>query len=245
MTNESGKTERTSRFNETHWTTVIAAGQDDSLAKEALQKLCRTYWYPLYAFVRRQGHSRYDAEDLTQEFFARLLIRGDLATVDRKKGKFRSFLLASMKHFLANEWDKARAEKRGGGKKILSINLEDSESKYAMEPTHAITPEKLYDRRWALTLLDQVMTKLRKEMLAEGKADQFEQMKTFLTGSKGELPYARVAENLGITATAAKTAVHRLRKRYRQLLVSEIADTVETKQDVEQELRYLLDALAN
>ena len=245
MATESGKPQRTGRFNETHWTTVLAAGQKNSQAKEALQKLCRTYWYPLYVFVRRQGHSRHDAEDLTQEFFARLLTRDDLATVDREKGKFRSFLLASMKHFLANEWDKAQAKKRGGGKQILSINVQDFESKYAMEPAHAITPDKLYDRRWAMTVLEQVMAKLRKEMRAEGKMDQFEQMKIFLAGSKGDVHYSKVAENLGISEIAVKTAVHRLRKRYRLLLIAEIANTVETKQDVEQELRHLLAALAD
>jgi DNA-directed RNA polymerase specialized sigma24 family protein len=154
MTAESSKPRGASRFNETHWSMVIAAGQKDSRAEEALQKLCQVYWYPLYVFVRRQGHSRYDAEDLTQEFFARLLARDDLATVDRGKGRFRSFLLASMKHFLANEWDKARAHKRGGGNQILSIDIEDSESKYSVEPIHNITPDKLYDRRWALTVLD-------------------------------------------------------------------------------------------
>ena len=245
MATESGKPQRTGRFNETHWTTVLAAGQKNSQAKEALQKLCQIYWYPLYVFVRRQGHSRHDAEDLTQEFFARLLTRNDLATVDREKGKFRSFLLASMKHFLANEWDKAQAKKRGGGKQILSINVQDFESKYAMEPAHAITPDKLYDRRWAMTVLEQVMAKLRKEMRAEGKMDQFEQMKIFLAGSKGDVHYSKVAENLGISEIAVKTAVHRLRKRYRLLLIAEIANTVETKQDVEQELRHLLAALAD
>ena len=245
MATESGKPQRTGRFNETHWTTVLAAGQKNSQAKEALQKLCRTYWYPLYVFVRRQGHGKHDAEDLTQEFFARLLTRDDLATVDREKGKFRSFLLASMKHFLANEWDKAQAKKRGGGKQILSINVQDFESKYAMEPAHAITPDKLYDRRWAMTVLEQVMAKLRKEMRAEGKMDQFEQMKIFLAGSKGDVHYSKVAENLGISEIAVKTAVHRLRKRYRLLLIAEIANTVETKQDVEQELRHLLAALAD
>ena len=245
MATESGKPQRTGRFNETHWTTVLAAGQKNSQAKEALQKLCRTYWYPLYVFVRRQGHGKHDAEDLTQEFFARLLTRNDLATVDREKGKFRSFLLASMKHFLANEWDKAQAKKRGGGKQILSINVQDFESKYAMEPAHAITPDKLYDRRWAMTVLEQVMAKLRKEMRAEGKMDQFEQMKIFLAGSKGDVHYSKVAENLGISEIAVKTAVHRLRKRYRLLLIAEIANTVETKQDVEQELRHLLAALAD
>jgi RNA polymerase sigma-70 factor (ECF subfamily) len=245
MTTESSKPRGTSRFNETHWTMVLAAGQKDSRAKAALEELCRIYWYPLYSFVRRQGHGKNDAEDLTQEFFARLLARDDLATVDREKGKFRSFLLASMKHFLANEWDRTQAQKRGGGKRILSINLEDSELKYAMEPTHVITPDKLYDRRWAMTVLEQVMAKLRNEMRAEGKTDQFEQMKEFLAGNKGDVRYAEVAENLGLSEAAVKTAVHRLRKRYRHLLIAEIADTVETQQDVEQELRHLLAALAD
>ncbi|MBN2319305.1 MAG: sigma-70 family RNA polymerase sigma factor [Acidobacteria bacterium] len=244
MTTEFSKPRGASRFNETHWTTVIAAGQKDSKAGDALQKLCQVYWYPLYAFVRRQGHSRQDAEDLTQAFFAQLLARDDLATVDREKGRFRSFLLASMKHFLMNEWDKARAQKRGGGKQILSIDFEDSESKYSVEPTHNITPDKLYDRRWAMTVLDRVTARLREEMCAEGRREQFEQMKIFLAGGKGEIRYAKVAENLGISEISVKTAVHRLRKRYRRLLHAEIANTVETKQDVEQELRYLLAALA-
>jgi RNA polymerase sigma factor (sigma-70 family) len=245
MTSESRKPEGAGRFNETHWTMVLAAGQKDSRAKAALEELCRIYWYPLYAFVRRQGHGRSDAEDLTQEFFARLLARDDLASVEREKGKFRSFLLASMKHFLANEWDRAQAQKRGGGKRILSIDLEDSEMKYAMEPTHVMTPDKLYDRRWAMTVLEQVLVKLKNEMRAEGKTDQFEQMKVFLAGSSGELRYAKVAENLGLSEAAVKTAVHRLRNRYRRLLIAEIADTVETQQDVEQELRHLLAALAD
>lgn len=244
MTFESIKPRGSSRFNETHWSMVIAAGQKDSQAGEALQRLCQIYWYPLYAFVRRQGHGKSDAEDLTQEFFARLLARDDLATVDREKGRFRSFLLASMKHFLANEWDREQAQKRGGGKRILSIKLEEPESKYAVEPFHDITPDKLYDRRWAMTVLHQVTAKLREEMRAEGKDVQFEQMKIFLAGGKGEVRYAEVAQNLGISEAAVKTAVHRLRRRYRQLLSAEIADTVETKQDVEQELRYLLAALA-
>ncbi len=244
MTTGFDKPRNSSHFSETHWSMIIAAGQKDSRAGEALQKLCQVYWYPLYAYVRRQGHSRQDAEDLTQEFFARLLARDDLATVDRSKGRFRSFLLASIKHFLANEWDRARAQKRGGGKKILSVNLEDSESKYAVEPTHDMTPDKLYDRRWAMTVLDQVMVRLRKEMHAEGKLDPFEKMKIFLTGGKGEVRYAEVAKNLGISEAAVKTAVHRLRKRYRQLLIAVISDTVETSQDVEQEMRYLLAALA-
>jgi len=245
MTSESHKPQGAGCFTDTHWTMVLAAGQKDSRAKTALEELCRIYWYPLYAFVRRQGYGKNDAEDLTQEFFARLITRDDLATVDREKGKFRSFLLASMKHFLANEWDRAQAQKRGGGKRILSINLEDSELKYAMEPTHVITPDKLYDRRWAMIVLEQVMTKLRNEMRAEGKADHFEQLKEFIAGNKGDVRYAEVAENLGLSEAAVKTAVHRLRKRYRRLLIAEIADTVETQHDVEQELRHLLAALAD
>jgi RNA polymerase sigma factor (sigma-70 family) len=244
MSSEFDKTRGAGRFSETHWSMIIAAGRTDSRAEEALQNLCRVYWYPLYAFVRRQGHSRQDAEDLTQEFFARLLARDDLAAVDRAKGRFRSFLLASMKHFLANEWDKAQARKRGGGKQILSIDFEDSESKYSIEPAYDITPDKLYDRRWAMTVLEQVMVKLRKEMNREGKIDQFEQMKIFLTGSRGEVRYAKVAANLGVSETAVKTALHRLRKRYRRLLSDVISETVETKQDFERELRYLLAALA-
>ena len=245
MPSEFDKNRGPSRFHETHWSMIMAAGQKDSRAQVALQELCRIYWYPLYAFVRRQGHSRQDAEDLTQGFFTRLLAHNDLAAVDRAKGRFRSFLLASMKHFLANEWDKTRAQKRGGGKQILSIDFEDSESKYAAEFIHDVTPEKLYDRRWAMTVLEQVMVKLRKEMLAEGKIEQFDQMKIFLTGGKGEVRYAAVAENLGVSETAVKTAAHRLRKRYRKLLSNVIAETVETKQDVDQELRYLLAALAD
>ena len=149
MSSEFDKTPGNSRFNETHWSMIVAAGQKDSRAEDAPQELYRVYWYPLYAFVRRQGHSRQDAEDLTQAFFTRLLAHDDLAAVDRAKGRFRSFLLASMKHFLANEWDKTQAQERGGGKVILSIDFEDSESKYASEFIHDLTPDKLYDRRWA------------------------------------------------------------------------------------------------
>lgn len=244
MTTNSSEPEAAGRFNETHWSMVLAAGQDDSSGREAaLQRLCQTYWYPLYAFVRRQGHPQHDAEDLTQAFFARLLAKGDLAGVDREKGKFRSFLLASMKHFLANEWDKVQAQKRGGGRQIISIDFEDAETKYSVEPTHDLTPEKLYERRWAMTVLGQAVSKLRKEMRSAGKGDQFESLKLFMTGGKGVVSYAQVAANLDVSEGAVKVAVHRLRKRYRQLLVAEVAHTVDEKQFAEQELRGLLTAL--
>ena len=234
-----------SRFTQTHWSVVLAAGQSDSShAEEALQSLCQVYWYPLYAFVRRQGYSLHDAEDLTQAFFARLLAKGDLAGVDRQKGKFRSFLLASMKHFLANEWDYCQAQKRGGGRQIVSIDFGNGESRYAVEPSHDITPDKLYERRWAMTVLEQAMAKLREEMRASGKERHFEQMKIFMTGGKGEVPYAQVAETLGISEGSVKVTVHRLRKRYRELLCEEVAHTVDEKEDVEDELRALLGALS-
>jgi RNA polymerase sigma-70 factor (ECF subfamily) len=235
-------------FATTRWSVIRAAkqgsGEDSSITRIALEELCRIYWYPLYVFVRRQGHAHYDAEDLTQAFFARLLAKGDLAGVDRAKGKFRSFLLASMKHFLANEWDYARAQKRGGGRPTLSIDFQDAESRYAVEPAHEITPDKLYERRWAMTVLDQAMEKLRAEMRDAGKENQFEELKIFMTGGKGEVSYASVAETLNISEGAVKVAVHRLRKRYRQLLCEEVAHTVDEKDEVEDELRSLLSALA-
>src|ERR1043165_9253258 len=151
-------------FAVTHWSVVLAAGRNDTVrARDALEKLCRAYWFPIYAFVRRQGHGPHDAQDLTQEFFARLLEKNYLGDVDRAKGRFRSFLLASLKHFLANEWDKAQAEKRGGGQTLIPINPRDAETQYGVEPAHELTAEKIFERRWALTLLDQVLDRLRAE----------------------------------------------------------------------------------
>jgi len=229
-------------FELTRWSIVRAAGRDTPGARDALQHLCTAYWYPLYAFVRRQGNPPDAAQDLTQEFFTRLLEHDWLADVDQNKGRFRSFLLASMKHFLANEWDRDRAKKRGGGRSPISLDALTAESRYAMEPAGAETPETIFQRRWALTLLEQVMTRLRGEFTAAGKAEIFDELKAMLTGDK--TPYAEVGQRLGMNEGAVKVAVHRLRKRYRDLIREEIAQTVESDGEVEDELRDLMSALA-
>jgi RNA polymerase sigma factor (sigma-70 family) len=233
---------RDGQFGPTRWTLVCAASRSGASpqAERALEELCRQYWYPLYAYVRRCGHGAQEAEDLTQEFFARLLARNYLHHVDRGKGKFRSFLLAGLKHFLANEWDRARAQKRGGGERLVPLN---AETRYEKEAAHALTPDRLFDRQWALTLLDQVLTRLREESVAENKTAQFDELKIFLTAGKGAISYADAAARIGTTEGAAKVAVHRLRKRYRKLLRDEIAQTVNDPAQVEEEIRALFASL--
>jgi RNA polymerase sigma factor (sigma-70 family) len=229
------------QFVTTRWTIVLTAGRTDTAqAQAALEKLCQTYWYPLYAYVRRQGHSPEDAQDLTQEFFARLIAKNYLGDVDRSKGKFRSFLLASLKHFLANEWDKSRAQKRGGGQTIVSL---DAETRYRLEPADVVSADKVFERRWALTLLDEVLKRLRDEYAADGKTKLFEQLKETLTGER-TIPYAKLGDRLGMTEGAVKMAVHRLRQRYRETLRAEIAETVSGPEEVEEELRHLHAALS-
>ncbi len=231
-------------FATTRWSIVLAAKAGSTEADGgALAELCRAYWYPLYAFVRRQGHEPHDAQDLTQEFFARLLGKHWLDGVERSRGRFRSWLLAAMKHFLANEWDKSRARKRGSGQAPLSLDATDAESRYAHEPADYATADKLYDRRWALTLLDQVLALLRDEMAAAGKLAQFEALKFSLTGEK--CAYTEVGSTLGMSEGAVKVAVHRLRERYRDLIRAEIAETVATPDEVDDELRHLLAALSS
>jgi len=232
-------------FATTHWTVVLHARQADSpQAREALERLCQGYWYPLYAFVRRQGHDAHDAQDLTQEFFARLLEKNYLQDVDRAKGRFRSFLLASLKHFLANEWDRRKALKRGGARTHVPIDSQSAETRYGLEPAHDQSPEKLFERRWALTLLDQVLHRLREEFVAEGKAEHFEQLKITLTTDRRSVPYADLGSRLGLSEGAVKVAVHRLRQRYREVLRAEISHTVARPEDVEAEVRHLFAALA-
>jgi RNA polymerase sigma-70 factor (ECF subfamily) len=234
-------------FAETHWSLVLAArrGGDSTRAGDALAKLCQAYWYPLYAFVRRQGHTPHDAQDLTQEFFARLLEKNWLADVDRAKGRFRSFLLAAMKHFLANEWDKSKALKRGGGvHNFISLDAESAESRYALEPADTVTADKLYERRWALTLLDATLARLRAEFVADGKAKQFDELKFTLTGGRGDTPYAELAAKFGMSEGAVKVTVHRLRQRYCEVLRAQIAETVGSAEEVEAELRHLFAALS-
>lgn len=232
------------KFSTTRWSLVLAAGQGTpSEAHEALSTLCRLYWYPLYAFTRRQGRGPEDARDLVQGFFTRLLEKNELADVDRQRGRFRTWLLASLKHYLINEWDKERAQKRGGGLMPLSIDAETAEGLYQHEPSHDLTPEKLYERRWALTLLEHVLSTLEQECARLGRQPLFEKLRGTLTGDAGQLRYAEVGEALGMSEGAVKVAAHRLRGRYRELLREEIAQTVERPEDIEDEIRLLLVSL--
>ena len=233
-----------SPFEQTRWSIVIASRNTDDTthARDALGKLCTTYWYPLYAFVRREGHDSTDAQDLTQEFFARLLEKNWLAAVDREKGKFRSFLLAAMRHFLANEWDRAHRLKRGGGVTTLSLDAHTAEERYAFEPADSMTADRLFERRWALTLLEQVLAQVRHEFAAAGREKLFDELKVALTG--GKVPYAEIAARLNLSEGAVRAAVHRLRLRYRDLLRSEIAETVATEDEIDAEVQHLFAALA-
>jgi len=232
-------------FATTRWSVVMAAGAPASpRSSDALAQLCQAYWYPLYAYVRRQGHSAYDAQDLTQEFFTRLLEKNYLATVSREKGRFRSFLLAALKHFLANEWDKARALKRGGGHEIIHLDAHDAETRYSLEPKEVLSADKIYERRWAMLLLDRVLNRLREEQVAAGKGEQFDLLKMCLLGERSSVPYQELAGQLRMTEGNVKVTVHRLRQRYRELLRAEIAETVASPADVDEELRQLFAALS-
>jgi len=232
------------RFRTTHWSLIVAAQDRDSTeARAALAELCESYWYPLYAFIRRQGHSMEDARDLTQEFFARLLEKGYILAADRERGKFRSFLLGSCKHFLANEHDRAKAQKRGGGVVIRSLDCQAAECRYVEEPAHESTPEKLFERRWALVLLQNVFARLRQEHEQAGKLRLFEQLKPFLAGDGPVVRYAQAAEALRMSSGAVKVAVHRLRCRYREMVHEEIGRTVDDPALVEAEIRDLFAAL--
>jgi RNA polymerase sigma-70 factor (ECF subfamily) len=231
-------------FATTHWSVVVAAGAPGTPeAQEALATLCRTYWYPLYAFVRRQGANPEDAQDLTQGFFAQLLEKDYLRVADAERGKFRSFLLTAFKHFLAKERERANALKRGGGRKTLPLDVQAGETRYRREPAHDWTPEKIYERRWTLTLLDQVLTQLQEEYVRTGKGTVFDRLKEYLTGEKGRPPYAQAALELEMTEGAVKVAVHRLRHRYRELLRAAIGHTVADAADIDDELLNLFAAV--
>jgi RNA polymerase sigma factor (sigma-70 family) len=235
--------ERSPLFVTTRWTIVLSAGARSSpTSSQALEDLCRTYWYPLYAFVRRQGRSKEDAEDLVQGFFLRLLDRHYLEGLSSDKGKFRAFLLASLKHYLANEWDRAGRQKRGGNAQLLSLDWQDADSRYRIDPADQLSPDKLYDRAWAVTLLERVLARLRHESAREEKLAQFEQVKPFLTAGKGAIPYHQVALASGSSEASIRVAVHRLRRRYRELLREEITQTLARPDQVEEEMRALLGA---
>jgi RNA polymerase sigma factor (sigma-70 family) len=226
-------------FVTTHWSVVLTArDENSSKSSEALEALCRTYWLPLYAFVRRQGRSPHDAQDLTQEFFARLLEKDYLKSAEPDKGRFRTFLLVALKRFLANEWDRQRAQKRGGTNPVVSIDQELAESRVAAEPAN-LQPDLLFDRQWARTLLDRTMARLLEEYVASGRAKLFELLRSCLAREESALSYAEIAARLNLTEAAVKMAVQRLRARYRELLRSEITETVASEDEVEEEIRHL------
>ena len=230
-------------FATTHWTVVLAAGQRSSPAADvALEQLCRAYWFPLYAYVRRRGYAKADAEDLVQSFFARLLAKNFLAKLDSERGKFRAFLLAALKHFLANEWDKAQTQKRGGGAAHLSLDWQTADTKFQVAATAEPSPDQAYDREWALALLAQVIARLQAECATEGKAKLFEQLKAFLMAGQSESAPREVANALGMEEGAVRVAIHRLRKRYRLLLREEIAHTLSDATMVDEEMRTLFGA---
>jgi RNA polymerase sigma-70 factor (ECF subfamily) len=232
-------------FTTTHWSLVSAARADEASqtrAREALEELCRVYWYPLYAFVRSRGHSADDAEDLTQAFFTRIIETGGFATADRERGRFRSYLLGAMKHFLANEWHRAKAQKRGGQVQFVEWDALDPESRYAGASAQTDNPEELFDREWAHEIVAGALQSLRNEMEGAGKSDQFDALKGSLTG-EDELPREEIAARLNMSEGAVKVAVHRLRQRFRELVRTAIAETVSSEVDLDDEMHYLVEVL--
>ncbi len=244
---EDGRLEPTRHrsFTTTHWSVVLAARDTDSPeADAALAELCRTYWYPLYAFVRRKGHSPHDAQDLTQAFFARLLEKNYVAPADRERGRFRTYLLAALTHFLADEWDKARRLKRGSGREMISFDATSGEERYRLEPIDQFDAAKLYDRRWVTTLFDKVLARLEDEFRDSGKGELFDGLKSSLLADDRRLSYAQLGARLGLKEDAVKQAALRMRRRYRELFREEIAQTVAGPDEVEDELKHLFAVLS-
>jgi DNA-directed RNA polymerase specialized sigma24 family protein len=232
-------------FRTTHWSVVLAAGRDSQTdgSARALETLCQTYWYPLYAFVRHRVKDEHEAQDLTQAFFERLLETRTLADADPDRGRFRAFLLTACKRFLANEWHKKNAQKRGGGLKVLSLDFDAAARRYSIEPTDGLTAEVLFERQWAISLIDSVLARLRQEYVDRGCEQQFDQLKAFLSGTKPS-GYAVVAETMKTTEGAARVAVHRLRTRYREMMRLEIAQTVDSPDEIEDEIRRLFEVMS-
>jgi RNA polymerase sigma-70 factor (ECF subfamily) len=231
-------------FVTTHWSVVVAAGRSDTTrARHALGKLCQTYWYPLYAYVRRRGYSAHDSQDLTQEFFTQLLARESLTAANPDKGRFRSFLLTSLNHFLINEWNKRRSRKRGGNCPTFSLDWAAAEERYDLEPIDDTTPDKLFEKQWALALLNEVLNQLEAEHRLSDKIKLFTALRETLLGSRESQPYEKLATELSLTEGAIKVAVHRLRKRYRELIRAEISHTLDQTENIEEEMRRLFKAL--
>lgn len=231
-------------FSTTHWSVVLSASDTHSpQAEAALDKLCRSYWRPLYTYVRRRGYDPDTAKELTQEFFARLLAKRLLAGVDPTKGKFRSWLLGVMNHFLAHEWAKGRVQKRGGGQPVFSLDEADVEERYRIELADEATPEKIFDRRWAFMVLDQAAARLRREHEAAGKTDLYSNLKGFVSTESTLVSYEEAALHLGLSQSAVRSAIHRLRQRYQELIREEIAQTVTSAAEINEEIRHLLAAI--
>jgi RNA polymerase sigma-70 factor (ECF subfamily) len=231
------------RFETTHWSLVQAAGGDGSAASTALASLCETYWWPLYWFARRRGASVPDAQDLTQGFLTRLIEKQDVRMARPERGRFRTFLLSAFTHYIANDAQRERAEKRGGGRVPFSLEFETAEGRYQLEPMDARTPESIFDRRWAITVLDGALQRLRREESDAGRLGEFDVIKSSLLGHSPAGGYEHWAGTLNTTEGALKVAVHRLRRRFQRVLRDSIAETVSTQAEVEDELRYLMDAL--
>lgn len=233
-------------FATTHWSVVLAAGQGESApAQGALETLCRGYWYPIYVYVRRKGYGPDDAQDLTQEFFAQLIAKEHLRLADREKGKFRTFLLATLDFFLAREWSRAHRQKRGGQFRFISLDQQTPEDRYRLEPADTDTPEKKFLQQWALTILKQALTGLECECNENGKGALFREVKGLLSGERDGEAYSEIGARLAMSEGALRVAVHRLRERYGELLRAEIAQTVGRIEEVDEELRYLLTVLSN
>lgn len=232
-------------FATTHWTVVMAAGSHTTGARAALDELCQLYWYPLYAYVRRRGSNPEDAEDLTQEFFRTLLEKEYLKAADRDKGRFRTFLLVALQRFLANDWDRARAQKRGGRSVHVCLDTSSAETQYQVEAASEVSPERIYDRRWAFALLGKTMARLRAEFVASGKQDEFEQIKECLTAERGALDYGALSRRTGMSEGTLRVGIHRLRKRFREIFREEVAQTVATPTEIDAEMRHLMAALAD
>jgi RNA polymerase sigma-70 factor (ECF subfamily) len=245
MTCPTPSSEAPRSFPHTRWSVVLAATQKDAPeSAAALESLCCAYWYPLYAYVRRCGQSHHDAQDLTQEFFRRLLEKRWLDSADREKGRLRTFLIVALKHFMSHEWRRASAQRRGGGQSPVPFDTEFAESRYAADPSAKFGAEDTFDKQWALTLLDLTLNRLCAEFAAAGKTSDFEALKGCLMAVSGAINYATLATRLGVNEGAARVAAHRLRKRFRTIYREEISQTVAHEADVDEELRHLAAALA-
>jgi RNA polymerase sigma-70 factor (ECF subfamily) len=244
----SGELREGAAFATTHWSVVLAAGRGGSPdAHDALQRLCQTYWYSLYAYIRRQGHPPHDAQDLTQEFFARMLERHSFRLADRSRGRFRTFLLASLKHFLINDWNRGQRLKRGGGCSFLSLEvLREAETHFLAEPADpAVRPDQAFERQWALALLESVLSRLREEFVGQGRADHFDALKVFIWGDQTTVSQVEVATRLGVTPNALGVQVHRLRRRFGELLRETIRHTVSDEAEIDGELGHLMAAITS